>query len=66
MIVFSKSLLDAKAKHAMFDTLVVRILLYCSESWGIYNNKEIDNLHIKLCRKILGVNQQTSNPAVLG
>ena len=50
----------------MFDTLVVPILLYGSEVWGIYNFKEIDKLHFKFCKHILGVRPQTSNAAVLG
>ena len=43
----------------MFDTLVVPILLYCSDVWGVYNHKDIDNLHLKYCKTILGVRPQT-------
>ena len=51
---------------SLFDSMVVPILLYGSEVWGIYENKEIDKLHIKFCKRILGVKQQTPNLAVLG
>ena len=42
------------------------ILLYCSEIWGIYNYKEVDKLHIRFCKMVLGVRNQTVNYAVLG
>ena len=58
--------MDVKTKLSLFDTLVVPILLYCSEVWGIYNYRDIDNLHLKFCKIILGVNKQTSNTSVPG
>ena len=64
--VFTRIKLDIKTKLSLFDSMVVPILLYGSEVWGIYENKEIDKLHIKFCKRILGVRQQTPNIAVLG
>ena len=51
---------------SLFDTMIVPILLYGSEVWGVYNFKEVDKLHIKFCKYILGVRQQTPNMAVYG
>ena len=44
---FSRISMDVKTKLSLFDTLVVPILLYCSVVWGIYNSRDIDNLHLK-------------------
>lgn len=46
--------------------MIVPILLYGSEVNGIYDLKEIDKLHIKLCKRILGVKQPTPNCAIYG
>ena len=48
----------------MFDSLVVPIILYGSEVWGIYSTPEIDQIHLRFCKLILGVKQQTPNDAV--
>jgi len=50
----------------MFDTLVVPILLYCSDVLDVYNHKDIDKLHLKYCKTILGLRPQTPNIAVFG
>ena len=42
------------------------IILYGSEVWGLYSTSEVDKLHMKFCKHILGVRPQTSNAAVLG
>ena len=39
------------------DAMVVSILLYCFEVWGIYNFTDVDKIHIRLCKNILGVKQ---------
>lgn len=53
----------------LFDTLVVPILLYGSEVWGISNNYKdsspYESLHLKFMKEILGVNCKTSNIACL-
>ena len=51
-------------KLLLFDKMIVPILLYGSEVWGIYGYKEIDKLHLKFCKRILSVKQQTSSCAV--
>ena len=64
--VFSRLRVDVKTKLALFDSLVVPIILYGSEVWGIYSTPEIDNIHLRFCKSILGVKQQTPNAAVFG
>ena len=44
--------------------MVLPILLYGSEVLGVYDFKKIDKLHIRFCKNILGVRQQTQNIAV--
>ena len=66
LCLFNNIKLDVKTKLSLFDALVVPILLYGSEIWGIYNYKDIDNLHCKFLKIILGVKQSTPNVAVLG
>jgi len=56
--------MDVKTKLPMFDTLVVPILLYCSDVWGVCNHKDIDKLHLISCKTILGVRPQTPDIAV--
>ncbi|KAH3748452.1 hypothetical protein DPMN_182898 [Dreissena polymorpha] len=46
--------------------MVVPILLYGSDIWGFYNIKDVDKLHVRFLKNILGVKQQTPNYAVLG
>ena len=57
---------NIKTKLKLFYSLVKPILLYSSEVWGIYCPKEVDNIHIKFCKIILGLKTQTTNYAVLG
>ena len=52
----------------LFDALVKPILLYASDFWGCLKLPKlnpIENLHIKLCKELLGVHIQTTNMAVL-
>ena len=53
-------------KSELFAKMITPILLYGSEVWEIYCIKEIDKLHIKFCKYVLGVKTQTSNFAVYG
>ena len=63
---FDKVKLTVNTKLHSFDTMVVPILLYGSEVWGVSKFKEVDKLHIRFCKYILGVRQQTPNLAVYG
>ena len=52
----------------LFETLIKPILLYCSDFWGIpkmSKNNPIENLHMKFCKQLLGVQKQTTNSGVL-
>ena len=52
----------------LFETLVKPILLFCSDFWGILKmskNNPIENLHMKFCKQLLGVQKQTTNSGVL-
>ena len=53
-------------KLSLFDKMIVPILLYGPEVWGMYGYKEIDKLHLKFCKRILSVKQQTLSWAVYG
>ena len=66
LYLFDKVSFDIKTKLKIFDTMVVPILLYSSEIWGVYNCKEIDKMHIKFCKSLLGVKKQTHTDAVYG
>ena len=50
----------------LIDSLVVPIITYGCEVWGIYNYGEVEKIHYKFRKYILGVRQQTSTAAVLG
>ena len=50
------------------DTLIKPILLYNSDYWGclkLPKNNPIENLHMRFCKEILGVQRQTTNVGVL-
>ena len=53
-------------KLSLFDKLVVPILTYGSEIWGIYEFKEVEKINMKFCKYILGVKKQTPNCAIYG
>ena len=64
--VFSRISEAVKTKLALYDSLVVPIILYGSEVWGIYSTPENNKIHLRFCKLILGVKQQTPNAAVFG
>ena len=64
--IFGRVKLDVKTKLLLFDSMIAPILMYGCEVWGIYDMKEVDKLHLRFCKHILGVRSQTSNAAVLG
>ena len=64
--VFSRVNPDTKTKSFLFDSLVAPILLYGSEICGAYSFKEIDKIHLRFCKRFIGVKIQTSKIAVLG
>ena len=52
----------------LFNALIKPILLYSSDYWGCLkmpNNNPIENVHMRFCKDILGVQKQTTNVGVL-
>ena len=52
----------------LFDTLIKPILLYNSDFWGCLKmpkNNPIENVHMRFCKELLGVQRQTTNIGVL-
>ena len=52
----------------LFDTLIKPILLYNSDYWGclkLPKNNPIENMHMRFCKEVLGVQRQTTNVGVL-
>ena len=66
LYIFDKLDCKIQMKLELFDKMITQISLYGSEVWGIYCIKEIDKLHIKFCKYVLGVKTQTPNFAVYG
>ena len=50
----------------LFDSFVGSILCYSCEVWGFSKSKEIERIHLKYCKQILGVKLSTSNAGVYG
>ena len=50
----------------LFDKLVAPILNYGSEVWGFYKSTAIDTVHLRFCKRVLGVKQTTLNDFVYG
>ena len=52
----------------LVDTLIKPIMLYVSDFWGclkLPKSNPIENLHMMICKQILGVQKQTTNVGVL-
>ena len=52
----------------LIDSLIKPILLYASDFWGclkLPKNNPVENLHMMICKQILGVQKQTTNIGVL-
>ena len=63
---FDKVSFDISTKLSLFDSMIVPILTYGCEVWGVYNYKEVNKLHIRFCKYLLGVKKQTPTYAVYG
>lgn len=50
--------LDTIIKLSRFDLTIVPILTYVCEIWSVYYYKDVDKLHIRFCKYILGVKNQ--------
>ena len=59
---------DIMTSLLLIDTLIKPILLYASDFWGCLKLppcNPIENLHMMMCKQILGVQKQTTNIGVL-
>ena len=63
---FNQVELPISQKCKLFDTLISSILNYSSEVWGMNEAKDIEPLHTKFCRRILGVKKSTNLVALYG
>ena len=50
----------------LFDSFVVSILNYASPIWGFYKAKNLEQVHLKFCKWILGVKSNACIAAVYG
>ena len=50
----------------LFDSFVGSVVSYGCEVWGHSKSKEIEPLHLKFLKRILGVKLSTSNAGVYG
>jgi hypothetical protein len=58
--------INISEKIKLFDAMVSLILHYGSEVWGFHTAIDIEKVHIKFLKQILGVRAQTPNNAVYG
>ena len=49
-----------------FDSIILPILMYGSEIWGFCRRDDIEKVHLRFLKQILGVRKQISNVAVYG
>ncbi|MCG8046600.1 MAG: reverse transcriptase family protein, partial [Candidatus Thiodiazotropha endolucinida] len=58
--------LNVSEKIKIFDAMVSPILSYGSEIWGFHEALDVERVHLKFLKQIIGVRSQTSNNAVYG
>ena len=59
---------DVNTTIFLFNALIKPILLYASDFWGCLKmpkNNPIENVHMRFCKDLLGVQKQTTNVGVL-
>ena len=64
--IFDSRMLCIEDKLKLFDALVQPILMYGCEIWGFHKANDIEKVHLKFLKQILGVRRQTCNIAVYG
>ena len=63
---FDSVSLNVSEKIKLFDTMVLPILCYGCEVWGFHAALDVERVHLKFLKQILGVRIQTCNNAVYG
>ena len=64
--IFHKYDFKTSEKCKLFDALVLPVLNYSSEIWGLYDAKDIEHVHTKFLRKILCVKKSTNLSGLYG
>lgn len=64
--IFQKVELPVTQKCKLFDTLVGSILNFGSEIWGIHGASDVELIHTKFLRRVLGVKKSTNLTALYG
>lgn len=64
--IFRNIPLTVKQKCDLFDSMCLPVLSYGSQVWGFHRASEIDLIHNKFCRDILGLSKTSSVDAMLG
>ena len=59
---------NVSIKHMLdlFDKLILPILNYGSEVWCFSNETKLEHVHLKFCKQLLDVRQQTQNNFIYG
>ena len=59
---------DFSASHmlGLFDKLIFQMLIYGSEVSGFSKADNIERMHMKFCKHLLGIKIQTQNNSVYG
>lgn len=63
---FRDNILCVQDKLKLFDSLILPILTYGCEIWGFYRSDDVEKVHLRFLKQILGVRRQTSNIAIYG
>ncbi|MEW8545054.1 MAG: reverse transcriptase family protein [Candidatus Thiodiazotropha sp.] len=56
--------LNIPEKFKLFDSLVGSVLSYASEIWGYHQGIDIERIHTRFCRSVLGVKRSTNLSAL--
>ncbi len=64
--IFEQFEFPVSQKVKLFDILVGPILHYCAEIWGSHPGTDVEFIHTKFIRYILGVKKSTSTAALYG
>ena len=59
---------DFSPQHSLelFDKLITPILNYSSEVWGFNKGIQTERIHLRFCKRLLGVKQSTQNNFIYG
>ena len=55
-----------KVALQLFDAFVSSIITHSCEIWGFSKCSELEKMHLKFCKAVLGVSKSTSSVAVYG